>query len=144
MKLTLTIQSCCTVSLTIPDLLTVNRQSLLCSSWVNVPTLTYKTQLASILFISCNIQHLAQQYCQHKLQWSMLGKRTFRQFQWANMANRPSGPHDNIMKQIQARAIWKQKEFKPLGYCTACDPKRSLQPRYNQKCTSLATKRKRN
>jgi hypothetical protein len=60
MKLTLTIKSWCTVSLTIPDLLTVKNQVLLGSRYVNVLTLTYTTQLAAILSISCIIQHLAQ------------------------------------------------------------------------------------
>jgi len=77
LQLMLTFKSCCTVSLTIPYLLTVKRQIRLCSRWLNVPTLTYKTQLASILSISCNIEHLAQQQSQCKLQWSILRKEPF-------------------------------------------------------------------
>jgi len=144
MKLTLTIKSCCTVSLTIPILLTVKRQILLCSRWLNIATLTYKTQLASILSISCNIQHLAQQQSQCKLQWSMLRKRTFDHFQLANMANKHSGPHNNIIKWTKATAAWKQKESETLRHCAACDPKWSLWPRNNEKRTSSAMERRNN
>jgi len=84
MKLMLTIQSCCTVSQTIPVLLTVRRQILLCSRWVDVPALISMTQLASTLSISCNIQHRPQQQGQYK-QWSMLRKGTFRHIRQANM-----------------------------------------------------------
>jgi len=80
MKVTLAIMSGCIVSLTIPIVLTVKREMLLCSRWVNVPTLTWKTPLASRLSISRNIQHLAQQQSQCKLQWSILWRRTFRHF----------------------------------------------------------------
>ena len=34
--------------------------------------------------ISCNIQHLVHQQNQHKIQWSMLCKRTFRHYRQAN------------------------------------------------------------
>ena len=40
MKMTLTIMSCGTVRVTLPDLLTVKKEILLCSRSVNVPTLT--------------------------------------------------------------------------------------------------------
>jgi hypothetical protein len=77
MKLTLTIRSGCTVRVTIVDLLTVKEQILLCLRWVNVLNLTYKTQLASILSITCNIQHLTQPQSPCKRQWSMIGKEVF-------------------------------------------------------------------
>jgi len=144
MKLRLTIQSCYTVSLTIPDLLTVRMQSLLCWSWVNIPTLTYKTQLASILSISCDIQHLAQQHCQHKLQWAMLWKSTYRHFRWANMANRPSSSPNNVINRIKERPTQEQTLTEPLGHCAACNPKRHFQRRYDKKRTSYAIYRKRN
>jgi len=82
------------------------------------------------------MQHLTQQQSQGKLQWSMLRKRTFRHFQRANMANQQSAPHNDIIKQMKARAAWKQRECEPLGHCAACDPKRSLQPSNDEKRTS--------
>jgi len=140
----LTIQSCCTVSLAIPVLLTVKRQILHCSSWVNIPTLTQKTQLASILSIYCNIQHLAQPQSHHKLQWSMLRKRAFHHSRQANTANRHSGSQDDIIKPIMARAAWKQTESEPLGHCAACNAKWILWPRHDEKWTTDAMKRKKN
>jgi len=144
MELTLTIKSSCMVSVTIPDLLAVKREILLCSRCVNIPTLTYKTQLASILSITCNIQHLAQQQSQRKRQWSMLRKRTFRHSGRANMPNQQSSPLNDVIKWMKARAAWKQREFEPLGHCVACDPKISLWLRNDMKRTSESMKTKRN
>jgi len=73
-------------------------------------------QLGSILSISCNIQHLTQQQSQGKLQWSMLQKRSFRNVQQANVANRQSGSHHDVIKRIKASAAWKQKESEHLGH----------------------------
>jgi len=39
---------------------------------------------------------------------------------------------------MKARAVRKQRESEPLGHCPACDPKRSLQPRNDEECTSYA------
>jgi len=100
--------------------------------------------LASISSISCNIQHLAQQQSQHKLQWSIIRKRTFPHIQQAYTANRRSVPHHNVIKRRMARVAAKQKEFEPLGHCVVCDPKRSVWPRNNMKCAFQAMKRKRN
>jgi len=136
MKLTLSIKSCCTVSITIPISLKMTRQMLLFSRWINVPTLTYKMQLASILSISCNIQHIGKQQSHRKLQWSTLWKTTFRHFQQANMANPQPSPHNNVIKRRMARVAWKPKESELLRHCAACDIKRSLQLRHNEKCTS--------
>jgi len=144
MKLTLSIKSGCMVSLTIPTLLKVTSQIWQCSRWFNIPTLTYKTQLASILSICCNIQHPAQQQSQHKLQWSMLQRRTFHHFRLANTATWKCVLHDDIINQMRARAASKQKEHEPLGHCAACDPKRSLRQRNDEKRTSYTTNRKRN
>ena len=79
-------------------------------------------QLASKLPISCNIQHLAQK-SQHKLQWSMLRKRTFRHLLPADMANRQSVQPNDIIKWMKARAAWRQKESERWGHCAAWDPK---------------------
>jgi len=136
MKLMLSIKSCCTVSLTIPNLLTVKREILLCSRWVNIPTLTWKTQLASILSMFGNIQHLAQQQSQCKPQWSMLRKKTYHHFRQAIMANRHSCPPNDVIKRMKARAAWKQTESEPMGHCATCDANRSLWPRNNEKCSS--------
>jgi len=117
MKLMPTIKSCCLVGLTISDSLTVKREVLLCSRWVNVLTLTYKTQLAFILSICCNIQHLTQQRSQSKLQWSKLPHNTFRHIWRADTANWQCGLPNNVIKRKKARADWRQKESEPLGYC---------------------------
>jgi len=144
MKMTLIIMSCCTVSITIPDLWTVKREILLCSRWVNIPTLTYKMQLASILYITCSIHHLAQQQSQRKLQWSRLRKWPFRRVRWADTAPRHSVQPNVGIKRMKARAAWRQTESEPLGHCAAGDPKRSLRQGNDEKCTSEAMKRKRN
>ena len=136
MKLTLTIKSCCMVSLTIPILLRVKRQILLCSRWLTVPTLTQNMQLASSLSISCNIEHLTQQQSRHKVQRWILRKRTFQHFQRENMANLQSGPHNDVIKRMKASADCKQYQSDFFGHCAACDPKRSLQLRNNEKWTS--------
>jgi len=135
MKLALKIRSCCTVHLTILILVTVKTQILVCTSWSNVPTFTYKMQLASILSISCNIQHLAQWHGPHKLQCSMLRKRTFHHFAQANPANRQRVRHDDVIKWMKARVVWCQKVCEPLGHCIACDPKSSLLWRNEGKLT---------
>jgi len=125
-----------TFSLTIPDSLSVWREVLLCSRWVNVLTLTYKTQLASILSISGNMQHLAQQQSEYLLQWSMLQEKTFRHFRRADTANRQRGLPNDVIEQMKARAAWRQQESEPLGHCVACDPKRTLWQRNNKKLIS--------
>jgi len=81
----------------------VKIELLLCSRSVNVPTLTYKMKLASILSISCNIQHLTQQQRQGKLQWKMLRKRTVCGFQWADMVIGKSGLLHDVIKRMMAR-----------------------------------------
>ena len=120
---TLTIKSQYTVSMTIPTEVTLKTLILLCSNWWNLPTLTQKTQLASMWSISCNIQHLAQQQGQHKIQWSMLRKRTFHHIRWANMANQRRNPHDDVTKWIQARVAWRQKGSQRWEHCAAYDLK---------------------
>jgi len=69
-------------------------------------------------------------------------KGNFRHFWQANAANRQSIPHNDIIKWMQARAAWRQKEFEPLEHCTACDAKRSLRRRNHNKPTVYAMKRK--
>jgi len=136
MELTLTIKPCCMGSLTIPNLLKVKRQILLGSRWLNIPTLTWKTHLASILSILCNMQHLARQQSQRKRQWSMLEERIFRHFKLANMANRQSCPPNDVIKRMKASEAWKQNESEPLGLCAACDSKRCLWPKNDEWRTS--------
>jgi len=144
MKMTLTIMSYRTVSVSIPDSLTVRREILLCSRWVNVPTLTQKTLLASILSITCNIQHVAQQQSPRKLQWWMLWRRTFRHSRQAGTVNRQSDQPNHVIMQMKARAGWMQRESEPLGHCAAWDPERSLRRKSDEKRTSQPMKRKRN
>jgi len=144
MELTLTIMSCCTVGISIPDVLTGTRAILHCSRWVNVLTLTQKTQLTSILSITCNIQHLAQQYSPPNLQCSILQNRTFSDFQWADTANRKSKQPNDIITWMMARVGVEAERFRALGHCAAWDPKRRLRQRSDEKRTSSAMKRKRN
>jgi len=130
--------------MTIHNEVTVNTLIFLCSNWWNLPTMKYKTQLASMWSISCNIQHLAQQQGQHKIQWSMLWKRTFCHFWRANMANWRRNPHDVIIKWMKARVAWRQKGPKRWEHCADYDLKRSFQRRNVRKCTFQAPKKKRN
>ena len=69
--------------------------------------------------ISCNIRHLAQQHSQHKIQWSILWKRTFCHFRRANTANLRRNPHDNTIKWINARVPWRQKGSECWEHCAA-------------------------
>jgi len=126
MNYTLTIKSWCTVSMTIPNKVIVKTLILLYSSWSILPTLTYKTQLASMWSISCNIQHLAQQQSQHKTQLSMFQKRTFPHFRWANTGNEDSNPHDNVIKSRQDTVAWRLNVSEHWEHCTAYDLKRSF------------------
>jgi len=56
-------------------------------------------------------------------------KRTFRLSWRANMANRRSIPHDDVIKLNRGRAGWRQKGSEPLEHCVDCDPKRSSRQR---------------
>jgi len=94
--------------------------------------------------ISCNIQHLAHQQSKHKIRWPSLQASTFRHHRRENMANCPSGPHDNVNKRMKARAAWNLNVSEPLERSAACYPKRSLQWRTNQKETLSALKRRNN
>jgi hypothetical protein len=60
------IEAYCTIRIVNPTFVRAKKLILHCSWWPNVPTLTYKMLLASILFISCNIQHLGQNLSQYK------------------------------------------------------------------------------
>ena len=133
---TLHIMSWCMVSIAIPNGVTVKTQILLCSSRFSVPTLTYKTQPASMRSISCNIQHLVHQQSQHKIRLSMLWNRTFPHYGLANTANRQTTPHDDVLKRIQATAAWKQNVSEPWEGCAACDQERSLRRGNEEKLTA--------
>jgi len=93
--------------------------------------------------ISCNIEHLSEQG-EYKIQWSMLGKRTFRHFRQASMANQWSNPHHNIIKRIMAREVWKQAGSEHWEYWAAYDLKNSIQRRKVGKPTLPAKHWKRN
>jgi len=101
-------------------------------------------QLASILSMSCNIQHLAQQQWQRKIKWSMLRKRYFLHFRRAEKVNRQCGLLNHIIKWITERVAWRPKESEPLGHCVAWDPKRRLRRRNDEKRTSQPIKSKTN
>jgi hypothetical protein len=76
--------------MTIPKEVSVKTLILLCSNLSNLPTLTYKTQLASMWSVSCNIQHLANEEGQHKIKWLMLLKMNLPLF--------PPGEYDQPTK----------------------------------------------
>jgi len=101
-------------------------------------------QLASILSMSCNIQHLAQQQWQREIKWSMLRKRYFLHFRRAGKVNRQRGLLNHIIKWITERVAWRPKESEPLGHCVAWDPKRRLRRRNDEKRTSQPIKSKTN
>jgi hypothetical protein len=135
MKHFLTINLWCMVSMTIPNDVRVKTQILICSSWLNLPTLTYKTQLASMWSISCIIEHLTQQQGQHKIEWSMLQKRTFRHFRHVNIADGPSNPYYAIIKRIKTRAAWRPEGSESWENCAAYHPKRSFWQTRDGKCS---------
>jgi len=115
------IMSWCTVSIAIPNVVTVKTQILLCSNRISVPTSRWKTQLASMWSTSCNNQHLVHQRSQHKIQWSMLRKWTLRHYRQANTANRQSGQPDDVIKRIQGRVARKRNGSEHFERCAACD-----------------------
>jgi len=100
--------------------------------------------LASMWSISCNIQHLAQQQGQHKIQLSMLQKRTFCHIQRANTANQPSNPHDDAIKQMTANTALRQKGFEHWEHWAGYNPKGSVPWRKVGKGTFYAKKRENN
>jgi len=106
MTLMLTIKSGCTVCITIPIIATVKTLIVHCSSWTNVPTLSYKMQLAPILSRYCNIQHHTQQQGQHKLQWSMFWKEQFTNF---------SSQIQHIDKVFHTTTSWNEWRHESLG-----------------------------
>jgi len=83
-------------------------------------------QLASMLPIFCNIQHLVHQQSKHKIQLSTLRKRTIHHFQQSPLANGQSAQHDDIIVRIEARAAWNQKWSQPLKHCAGHNPKKIL------------------
>jgi len=135
MKLMVTIKSCCTVSITISNLVIVKSQILLCSTWSNVPTVTQMTQLASMSSICCNIQHLAQPQSQYNQQLSILPVRTVRPSLQAYTSNWQRVPYNDVTIQMNARAAWTQKVCAPLGHCAAYNPNTSLWLRCSMKLT---------
>jgi hypothetical protein len=66
----------------------------------------------------------------------MLQKGTFCHSRQADTANQPGGQPNDLIKQMKARVDWRQKESEPLGDGAARDPKRSLQQKSDNKCTS--------
>jgi len=66
-------------------------------------------QLASILSISCDIQHLVQQQSQRKLPWSLFWNRTFCHFRKANLQSRShKRSHQNNKGNgcLKAEKVW--------------------------------------
>ena len=98
----------CPVSVAIPNSVMVKMEMLHCSSRWSVPTSTYMTQLASMLSISCHIEHLVNQQSQHTTQWSKLWGRTLRHYRQATKADWQCAPHDDFIKRLKARAARKQ------------------------------------
>jgi len=140
MEQMLNILECCMVSIAILSAVMLKIEILLWSSRSSVPTSTYMTQVASMGSISCNIEILAQQQSHHKIQWSMLWKRTFHHYQQAIMGNQPSAPHDDVIKRMQTWAAWRLKGSEHLEHCAACDLKSSLRQGNDVKHTFWAMK----
>lgn len=144
MRLTIKIESCCTVCLTLTDILTDRTGITHYSRWVNVPTLTQLTQCGSILTITCIIRHLAKQNTQRKQQWTMPQNTTFCLLRRANVANQPTVPPNHVIMWMKLTATWKQTLPRLMRPSTPCDAKRTLQPIDNKNRTSHAMNRKRN
>jgi len=66
----------------------------------------------------------------------MLRKNNFRHVRQANTANQHSGANDDVIRRMKATADWKQEVSEPFGHCAACNPKRSLQLRNEEKHNS--------
>jgi len=94
--------------------------------------------------ISCNIQHFVHQQSQHKIQWLMLWKITFRHYRQANTANLQSAQCDDVIKRMKARAPWKQNGCEPWECSAASDPKRCLRLGNDEKLTSYGKNGSRN
>jgi len=71
-------------------------------------------------------------------------KWTFRHYWQANMTNRQSTLHDDVIKGMKDRLAWRQKGSVPLEHCAACNPKWSLWWGTDEKYTFEATKSRRN
>ena len=121
----------------------VEMQIMLCSSWSNVRTLTSKTQFASMWFIFCMLQHLAQRG-QHTIHWSTLQKRRFLNVPLANMATRQWHPHIDVIKQKKASAACREKGSDHWEHRPACDLKRTSRRRKDRKQTLYIMQRNRN
>jgi len=68
----------------------------------------------------------------------MFQKGSFHHFWRAHTANRQSGPHDDIIKQINARVARKQTEAEPFKHCPTSDRTRCLRLRNEKKSNSYA------
>lgn len=135
MKYTGTIKSRGTISNMIQHEMKVKMNILLHLSWSNVPTLTGYTQLASVLSISCKIQHLTQQHGQQKIQLSKLQKQTSCEFWRVNIANKYSSFHFDVTKQAKVRATFRQTRFEYWEHCAGYNRKRTVWQRNDGKCT---------
>jgi len=131
----LIIKSCYTVSITILTEVTVEWLILLCSSSSYIPTLRYESQLASMWCTCCNIQHLAQQQSQQKIQCLMPQKWTICRFQWANKAYRQRAEHDDVIQWMMATAAWRQKGSEYWVPCAAYDLQWGFWQRNDEKHT---------
>jgi len=98
--------------------------------------------IASISSIFYNIQYLAQQQSQHKMQWSTFRKISFRYFPRTYPANWPPAQHGYIIKLMKAREAWQEIQSELLEHYTACEPKLCLQWGKDKKQTCWAKKTK--
>jgi len=98
----LIIKSCWMLSIAIRKVVRFKKQILFHSSWLNVRTLTKKTHPGSMWFIFCNIQHIAQQQSQHKIQRLLFWKERFA----------TSGRHirdiNNVIQMTMSSSKWWQ------------------------------------
>jgi len=96
-------------TITISNVIAVKTEILLCSSWLNVPTVPYMMQPTLMWYTSCNIQYNVKQHSQYIIQWSVHWKSTFPHFYLANTANLQHFSLDVIMKWMEAIVVLSQK-----------------------------------
>jgi len=82
------------------------------------------TKLASILSTSCNIQHLAHQQSQHKLQWSMLQKNfspvpAAKYSNSTKLSTQPRHQANKGKRRLEAEIFWALGEL-----CSLCSKKK--------------------
>jgi len=102
--------------------------------------------LAACLHNVHNLQHPTSRPTTKSTKTTMVNapKTNFSPLPAGRYGKSKSGLPNDVIKQMTARAAWRQRESEPLGHCAAWDPKRSLRRISDKKRTSYAMKRKSN